>query len=117
MHMHNCPKCLYTYIVHVKGCLVFNCLVTVLVYSGTHSVHSLMHAKHALGSTIWCIVEPHHHAEGVLVLSPDIEVTTESAVPPPLSVASHPGWRLFASGCGAAKSTLSGLAYTLSTLQ
>ena len=115
MHMHNCPKCLYTYIVHVKGCLVFNCLVT--VYSGTHSVHSLMHAKHALGSTIWCIVEPHHHAEGVLVLSPDIEVTTESAVPPPLSVASHPGWRLFASGCGAAKSTLSGLAYTLSTLQ
>ena len=28
------------------------------------------------------------------VLSPDIEVTSESAVPPPLSVASHPGWRL-----------------------
>ena len=63
-------------------------------------------------------MEPHHHAEGVLVLSPDIEVTSESAVPPPpLSVASHPGWRLFGSGCGAAKSTLSGLAYTLSSLQ
>ena len=39
-----------------------------MVYSGTSSLH---------------------HA-----VSPDIEVTSESAIPPPLSVASHPGWRL-----------------------
>ena len=92
-----------------------NCLVTpesVHVSSDVSrpSFSSLSDAKHALGSTIWCI---HHHAEGVLVLSPDSELTSESAVLPPLSVASHPGWKLFASGCGA---TLSGLAYnTLST--
>ena len=56
-----------------------------------HSFSSLPDTKHAPGSTIWCIVEPHHHAEGVLVLSPDIEVTSESAVPLPLSVASAGG--------------------------
>ena len=33
------------------------------------SFSSLPNAKHALGSKIWYIVEPHHHAEGVLVLS------------------------------------------------
>ena len=104
---------MHTY-VHVKGCLA---LVNSLFRCFRHSFSSLSDAKHAPGSTIWCIVEPHHHAEDVLVLSPDIEVTSESTVSPPLSVASHPGWRLFASGCGATKSTLSGLAYTLSTLQ
>ena len=42
---------------------MLNCLVTVYSdVSGPHSVRSLSNAKHALGSTIWYIVEPHHSA-------------------------------------------------------
>ena len=69
--------------------------MSVQMFPGPHSVHSLMHAKHALGSTVWCMVEPHHHAEGVLVLSPDIEVTSESVV-----YHHHYQWHLIlAGGC------------------
>ena len=101
MHMHNC-----LYLRTCKRVLGIELFSNSLFRCFRPSFSSLSDAKHAPGSTIWYIVEPH---EGVLVL---IEVTSESAVPPPLSVASHPGWRLFALGCGADKSTLSDLAYT-----
>ena len=55
------------------------------------SFSSLSNAKHILRfNNMVYIVEP----QKVCWYSPDIEVTSESAVPPPLSVASHPGWRL-----------------------